>query len=144
VTTAVTDFLGRPVAAQERATLDAVTSRLNQLLDSGGFDRLGEPGEPVAADDEHVAHPTVVQLGAHPGRSAERHCAVHMEKVTGWSAGSCDTDRRDQPRTRMVRDRNASYIVRGGSVAASSQLRRSPRPQPYSPARNIEAGATRS
>jgi hypothetical protein len=36
VTTAVTDFLGRPLAAQERATLDALTSRLNQLLDSSG------------------------------------------------------------------------------------------------------------
>jgi hypothetical protein len=36
VTTAVTEFLGRPLAAQEFATLDALTSRLNQLLDSSG------------------------------------------------------------------------------------------------------------
>ena len=34
VTTAVTDFLGRPLAAQERANLHALTAGLNQLLDS--------------------------------------------------------------------------------------------------------------
>ena len=28
---------------------------------------FGEPGEPVAADDEHIADPAVAQLGAHPG-----------------------------------------------------------------------------
>jgi hypothetical protein len=33
VTTAAADLLGRPLAAQERATLDAVTSGLNRLLD---------------------------------------------------------------------------------------------------------------
>lgn len=34
VTAAVADLLGRPLAEQERATLDAVTSGLNRLLDS--------------------------------------------------------------------------------------------------------------
>jgi hypothetical protein len=36
VTAAVADLLGRPLAAQERATLDAVTSGLNRVLDSSG------------------------------------------------------------------------------------------------------------
>ena len=35
--TAVADLLGRPLAAQERATLDAVTSGLNRVLDSSGL-----------------------------------------------------------------------------------------------------------
>lgn len=34
--TAAADLLGRPLAEQERATLDAVTSGLNRLLDSSG------------------------------------------------------------------------------------------------------------
>ena len=36
-------------------------------LRPGGLDRLGEAGQPVAADDQHVADAAVAQLGADPG-----------------------------------------------------------------------------
>ena len=40
---------------------------LHHRLGPGGLDRLGEPGQPVAAHDQHVADPAVAQLRAHPG-----------------------------------------------------------------------------
>jgi hypothetical protein len=40
---------------------------LDRGLRPGRLDRLGEPGEAVAADDQHVPDPAVAQLGADPG-----------------------------------------------------------------------------
>src|SRR5699024_1516739 len=40
---------------------------LHGRLRPGGLDGLGKPGQAIAADDEHVAHAAVGELGAHPG-----------------------------------------------------------------------------
>ena len=40
---------------------------LHGRLGPGRLDRLGEPGQAVAAHDQHVADPAVGQVGADPG-----------------------------------------------------------------------------
>jgi hypothetical protein len=40
---------------------------------------LGEAGQPVAADDEHVTDPAVAQLGAHPGPELGSLAGLHPD-----------------------------------------------------------------
>lgn len=42
-------------------------------------DRLGESGESIAADDEHVLHAAVAQLGAHPSPERRALTGLHPD-----------------------------------------------------------------
>ncbi len=45
----------------------------------GGLDGFGESGQAIAAHDEHVAHPAVAQLGAHPGPELGAFGCLHPD-----------------------------------------------------------------
>ena len=57
----------------------------------GRLDRLGESGQPIAADDEHVTHPAVAQLGAHSGPELGALAGLHPDAQHVLDALKVDT-----------------------------------------------------
>ena len=49
------------------ARIKRVHAGLDGGLRQGGFDGLGQAGQPVTAHDQHVTHAAVGQLGTDPG-----------------------------------------------------------------------------
>jgi hypothetical protein len=57
----------------------------------GRLDRLGESGQPIAADDEHVTHPAAAQLGAHPSPELRALTGLHPDTQHVLDAIKVDT-----------------------------------------------------
>jgi hypothetical protein len=59
----------------------------------GRLDRLGKPGQPITTDDEHVAYPTVAQLGAHPSPKLRALTGLHPDPEHVLGSVKVDTHR---------------------------------------------------
>ena len=60
------DLLAVPVGHEPHRSTDQVDhAGLDRCLGPGRLDRLGQARQPVTAHDQHVAHASVGQLGAH-------------------------------------------------------------------------------